>query len=507
LLIELLDFRGCHIDMIAQMNRREFFKAAGVAATAGRLNAQQPRPNVIVILADDLGYGDLACYGSKVNRTPNLDRMAEQGVRFTDFYTPMPFCAPTRAALLTGRYPFRSGMTSNPAPDAGINDVGIPASEVLLSEAFKEAGYATMCIGKWHLGHTASFLPVVNGFDEYYGILYSNDMRPVQIVENDRVVSYPVVQSDLTRNYTNAAVRFIERNRSRPFFLYLPHAMPHKPLAASEAFYTPETPQDLYADVINELDWSIGRVLAKVQELGLDENTLVIFTSDNGPWFGGSTGGLRGMKGSTFDGGVRVPMIARWPGRIPPGRATSEVAGTIDIYPTLCAIAGITPPQDRPIDGKNIFPLMTTEGAKSPHETLFIMGGPILRAVRSGKWKLHVHQPQPGMIYQGDPAKWIDPRGPDGVTIIAQYEQVRPDKFPGVQTGDAAKAEMLFDMEADPAEQKDVAAQHPDVVARLRELFRKMESQVPRPRPARSGGVQRLSGGELRYDIRPRPEN
>ena len=273
--------------------------------------AQQPRPNVIVILADDLGYGDLACYGSRVNRTPNLDRMAQEGVRFTDFYTPMPFCAPTRAALLTGRYPFRSGMTNNPAPDAGINDVGIPASEVLLPEVLKQSGYATMCIGKWHLGHTGQFLPVVNGFDEYYGILYSNDMRPVQIVHNDRVAAYPVVQAHLTRDYTNAATKFIEQNRGRPFFLYLAHAMPHKPLAASEEFYTPDTPDDLYADVINELDWSVGRVLAKVRDLGLDENTLVVFTSDNGPWYGGSTGGLRGMKASTFDGGVRVPLIAQ----------------------------------------------------------------------------------------------------------------------------------------------------------------------------------------------------
>ena len=489
------------------MDRRDFLRISGaaVAAAGTKTFAQQARPNVIVILADDLGYGDLACYGSRMNRTPNLDRMAQEGVRFTDFYTPMPFCAPTRAALLTGRYPFRSGMTNNPAPDAGINDVGIPGSEILLSEALKESGYATMCIGKWHLGHTGNFLPTLNGFDEYYGILYSNDMRPVQIVHNDRVAAYPVVQAHLTRNYTNAAVKFIEQNRNRPFFLYLAHAMPHKPLAASEEFYTPETPDDLYADVINELDWSVGRVLAKVREMGLDENTLVIFTSDNGPWYGGSTGGLRGMKASTFDGGVRVPMIARWPGRIAPGRSTSEVAGIIDLFPTICGLAGTAVPQDRKIDGKDIFGLMSKDGAKSPHDGLFIMGGPLIRAVRSGKWKLHIVDPQPGPVYNGDPKKWIDPRGPDGVTLIAQAEQALPDKYPGVRTGDPAKAEMLFDMQADPSEQKDVAAQHPDVVAQLKAMFKKIESEVPRPQPARGGGaVQRLKGGELRYDIRPR---
>jgi arylsulfatase A-like enzyme len=211
------------------------------------------------------------------------------------------------------------------------------------------------------------------------------------------------------------------------------------------------------------------------------------------------------MKASTFDGGVRVPTIARWPGRIPPGRSTSEVAGIIDLFPTICAITGVPAPQDRKIDGKDIFSLMSKEGARSPHEALYIMGGPLVRAVRSGKWKLHVVDPQPGPGYRGDPAKWIDPRGPDGVTLIAQPEQSRPDKYPGVQTGDAAKAEMLFDMEADPAEQKDVAAQHPEVVTRLKAMFKKIESEVPRPQPARGGaGVQRLKGGELRYDVRPR---
>ncbi|MEJ7607376.1 MAG: sulfatase-like hydrolase/transferase [Bryobacteraceae bacterium] len=288
------------------MNRREFCGGLGLAAVAMQAQSRPKPPNFILILADDLGYGDLACYGSKVNRTPHLDRMAREGVRFTDFYVPMPFCAPSRATLLTGRYPFRSGVTGNPAPDAGIHDVGLPPSEVTIAELLKPLGYATSCIGKWHLGHKPEWLPRTQGFDEYYGILYSNDMRPVQIVHNEKVAKYPVPQSQLTSDYTKQATDFIEKNRNQPFFLYLPHAMPHKPLAASEEFYTPNAPGQLYADVIRELDWSVGTILSKVKQLGLDENTMVMFLSDNGSWFGGSSGGLRGMKGSTWDGGIRV---------------------------------------------------------------------------------------------------------------------------------------------------------------------------------------------------------
>jgi arylsulfatase A-like enzyme len=429
--------------------------------------------------------------------------MAREGVRFTDFYVPMPFCAPTRSSLLTGRYPFRTGVTSNPAPDSGINDLGLPAGEVTIAQALKPLGYASLCIGKWHLGHTPEFLPRKRGFDEYYGILYSNDMRPVQIVHNEQVVEYPVIQAHLTRKYTDKALEFIEKNRNRPFFLYLAHAMPHKPLAASEEFYTPETPGDLYADVIRELDYSVGRVLARLKELGLEENTLVIFTSDNGPWFGGYTSGLRGMKGTTWDGGIRVPFIARWPGRIPAGRVTKEIAGTIDIFPTLLALAGAPLPTDRVIDGKDIFPVMTGAAA-SPHEAIFAMSGARLAIVRSGRWKLHVLSPGKESRYRQDPSGWVDPRGPDGVTLIAQFEQAKPNQYPGLLTGDPPREMMLFDMENDPGEQHDVAAQHPDVVQRLKAIFDKMNDAVPPPPPPRGGrGIRRLTGGQLRYDLEP----
>jgi N-acetylgalactosamine-6-sulfatase len=496
------------------MNRRTFLQTAIPAAALGRAAGAQGRPpNFVLIYADDLGYGDLSCYGATAHRTPRLDRMAQEGVRFTDFYAPTPYCAPSRASLLTGRYPFRNGMVVNPAPDAGINDVGLQASEITIAEALKPKGYATSCIGKWHLGHLPRFLPRTQGFDEYYGILYSNDMRPVQLVENERVAKYPVIQAELTHEYTGRAIDFIQRNRSNPFFLYLAHAMPHKPLAASERFYSFETPGRLYSDVVRELDFECGRLFDTLKELGLEESTLVIFASDNGPYFGGSAGGLRGMKASSWEGGIRVPMIARWPGRIPAGLVCREIAGVIDIFPTLCNLAGVPLPAGRALDGRDIFPLMTQEGAKSPHEAIFSMSGPNLVTVRSGKWKLAVRRPAggPQRLDPDAAARWVDPRGPDGVTLIAPFEQARPHQYPGVSTGPAPKEMMLFDLEADPAEQRDISDSHPEVVARLKKLFDEMDAQVPRiSRSERhgAGGVRRLQGGELRYDKMPeRPPN
>ena len=438
-------------------------------------------PNVIMILADDLGYGDLSSYGHPTFRTPNLDRMATEGAKLTHFNTPMAFCAPTRASLLTGRYPFRCGMNGNPAPDGAspaANEIHLPESEVLLPQILKRAGYATGMIGKWHLGHAKpQWLPTHRGFDEYFGIPYSNDMRPVQLLEGEKRVEYPVVQATLTQRYTTRALDFIERNRARPFFLYLAHAMPHKPLAASDDFYK-KSGAGLYGDAMMELDWSVGRVLAKVKELGLDERTLVVFTSDNGATFGGSTGGLRGMKGSSYEGGYRVPCIARWPGKIPKGHVNAQPAVTMDLFTTALTIAGVTPPAGREIDGRNILPLFTS-AASSPHKVVFGQIGFRLATVRDARWKLHVLAPGPGLVANAQVAARGDPRAPDGVGILAPYEQAQRTELPGVQTGDAPKAMQLFDLQADPAEQRDVAAQHPAEVARLKSLYDAANRDVP----------------------------
>ena len=459
------------------MHRGSLILAFCLACSSGAKPEYQAsgRPNVIIILADDLGYGDVGSYGNMAFTTPNLDGMAAEGVRFTDFYVPVPYCAPSRATLLTGRYPFHTGVVFNPSPDSGVNDVGIPSQELTLGEAFQQAGYVTSCIGKWHLGHKPEFYPRRNGFDEYYGILYSNDMRPVQLIENEMVVEYPVVQATLTQRYTQRALDFVERNKTRPFFLYLAHAMPHKPLAASEKFYK-TSPSGLYGDVIAELDWSVGEILGKLRELDLEEKTLVIFTSDNGPWYGGSTGGLRGMKSRTWDGGIRVPMIARWPGKIPAGLVSHEAAGIVDLFPTVTRLANVDTSASKPLDGVDIWPWMVSRPDGSPHDALVAMQGPDLAIVRSGKWKLHVRSPG-GIPERGE--DWIDPRGPDGVTILAPFEQAHPRDYPGVLGGAPPEAMMLFDLQADPAEQDNVALQHPDIVDQLKARFDEFNSQVP----------------------------
>jgi uncharacterized sulfatase len=438
------------------------------------------RPNIVIILADDLGYGDLGCYGHPKFKTPHLDKLAAEGAKLTQFNTPMPFCAPTRASLLTGRYPFRSGMTGNPAPDGGVvaDAMGLSLSETLLPQLFKQAGYATGMVGKWHLGHKRpEFLPTRRGFDEYLGILYSNDMRPVQLIDGEKVAEYPLVQATLTKRYTARALNFIEQHREQPFFLYLPHAMPHKPLAVTEQYYK-KSGAGLYGDVLAELDDSVGQVLSKLKEVGLDERTLVIFTSDNGPWFGGSAGGLRGMKGTSWEGGFRVPLIARWPGKIPAGLVNHEPAVMMDLFATTLAIANIPQPADRTIDGKNILPLLTNATAKSPHDAILGHAGPRLATIRDARWKLHVLAPAGGFKSLPPDEKWIDPRGPDGVTILAPYEQAHPSQYPGLQTGDTAKPLMLFDLQADPGEQHDVATQHPEIVERLKQLYDKLNAQV-----------------------------
>lgn len=455
-------------------------------ATAEDLVKAECRPNIVLIVADDLGWGDLACYGNKKFRTPHLDRMAAEGARLTNFQSVCPFCAPSRYGLLTGRYPNR-GMPGNPAPDGGpqADALGIRDDEVTLGNLFQSAGYQTICIGKWHLGHKPQFLPTRHGFHDYFGIPYSNDMRPVQLLEGEKVAEYPVVQATLTQRYTERALKFIDDNRDRPFFLYLPQAMVHKPLAVSGTFYG-KTGTGLYGDALTELDWSVGRVLAKLDELKLSERTLVLFSSDNGPWFGGSSGGLRGMKAQSFEGGLRVPLIARRPGSIPAGIVNDSPAAIIDLFPTVLKVAGLETPSDRPIDGRDILPLLTDAKAPSPHEALFAFGGQgKLTTVREGRWKLHLAGPYGRVKGPADGSRWRDPRGPDGVTILAPYEQAQPGEFPGVETGDPIDGPTLFDLEADPAEQKSVAGANPDVVARLKGRADQFAQAVPPLQPSR----------------------
>ena len=299
-------------------------------------------------------------------------------------------------------------------------------------------------------------------------------MRPVELIEGTDVVEYPVVQATLTQRYTARALQFIEQNADRPFLLYLPHAMPHKPLAASETFYK-QSGAGLYGDVIAELDDSVGQVLDKLAALGLDERTLVMFLSDNGPWFGGSSGGLRGMKSLTWEGGLRVPGIIRWPGRVPAGNVIAEPCGTIDVLPTLLNLAGVPLPGNRTIDGRDLLPVLTGEGSY-PQRPLFSMRGNQLMSVRAGRFKLHYRAAGESRFPPGQ-TDWIDPRAPDGVTLLAQFEQYQPIAYPGLRSGDEAVDRMLIDLENDPAEQHNVAARYPDVVGRLSAAFRRMQSE------------------------------
>ena len=435
-------------------------------------------PNVLIILTDDLGYGDISSYGEPGYQTPNIDKLAENGVRCTDFYVPTPYCAPSRATLLTGRFPLRHGMIRNPTPDAGINDIGIADGEITLGELFQEAGYATKCIGKWHMGHREEFFPVKHGFDEYYGILYSNDMRPVQIVENMDTVAYPIDQNFLTGDYTAQAIDFIDRNQDQPFFLHLCHAMPHKPLAVSDAFYTPETPDDLYADVIRELDWSVGEVIAALEERGILDNTIVIFMSDNGPWYGGSTGGLKGMKATTWEGGIRVPFIMHYQKVFPRGCSVDVPCWSPDIFPTLLALTGIDPGPENKLDGQDISGIL--KGEQRAHAPVFSLHNEHIMSVRKGDWKLFVREPRGRRKY--DLSTWKDSRGPDGTTIIARMEgQSNPSHYPGLVPQKPNKDIQLFNLKTDPTESNDLAEEKPEMVQELMQDYRNFEASLLNP--------------------------
>ncbi|MCL5129188.1 sulfatase [Algibacter sp. L4_22] len=384
---------------------------------------KQPKPNVIIFFTDDQGYQDVGVFGSPLIKTPNLDKMAAEGIKFTDFYAASSVCSPSRAALLTGSYPPRVGV-----PDVFWPNLpgGLSNKEMTIADMLKTEGYATACIGKWHLGDEEQYLPTSQGFDSYYGIPFSNDMsvnpkskvskdivfregmtidslrqvkwrgRRVPLLEQNEVIEYPVDQSSITQRYTEKAVEFITENKDKPFFLYLAQTMPHVPLYASPKFKG-KSARGLYGDAVEEIDWSMGTILETLKSLGLDENTLVVFTSDNGPWDlkdkqGGSALPLRGFKSQTLEGGMRVPMIAQWKGKIKEGLVSNEVASTIDLLPTIAHLTGAKM-SDKPMDGKNIWSLLSgVEKAKSPHEKdgFYYYLKNELQAVRKGDWKLRI---------------------------------------------------------------------------------------------------------------------
>ena len=427
-------------------------------------------PNVIVIYIDDLGYADIGPFGNDSNLTPNLNRMAREGRRFTDFEVSSAVCSASRSAILTGCYHRRIGISGALGPGANY---GISADEMTLAEVCKQRGYATACYGKWHLGHHPKFLPLQHGFDEYYGLPYSNDMWPfhpdyvnlppdaearkrgypaLPLIENNAVVDAEVTgddQSLLTKTYTERAVRFIEKHHDRPFFIYLPHSMVHVPLFVSDDFKD-RSGKGLFADVLMEVDWSVGEILRTLEQHHLSENTLVVFSSDNGPWLSygnhaGSALPLREGKGTSFEGGLRVPTIMRWPGRIPAGTTCDELASTIDILPTVAKLIGADLPEHR-IDGLNISELMfSTERVESPHQSFyFYYEGGQLQAVRDRRWKLHL------------------PHGYRTLDSRLGGRNGRPANYRQAKIGPA-----LFDLKTDIGESRNVAAEHADIVERL----------------------------------------
>ncbi|HTL31161.1 MAG TPA: sulfatase-like hydrolase/transferase [Tepidisphaeraceae bacterium] len=423
------------------------------AMVARAANADRP-PNIVFILTDDQGYADLACYGGVGIKTPRIDQMAAEGIKLTDFYVASSVCTPSRASILTGCYPQRVGMGEIPLIPGGKPwqtrvlyrnaPYGLNPDEISIAKLLKTRGYATACIGKWHLGDQKPFMPLAHGFDYYFGLLYTPDMPPNCFVRGNDIVERDIDLDTVTDRYTDESLKFIRDNKDKPFFLYFSHCEPHVPIAAAKRFQG-KSERGLYGDVIEQLDESTGKVLDLLKELNLDEQTMVIFTSDNGPWLakgehGGLATPLKGGKGSTNEGGQREPCIVRWPGKIPAGKVSHEMTVAFDLYPTIAKIAGATLPTDRIIDGKDIMDiLMDKPDAKTPHEAFFYYNGDKLSAVRSGKWKLKV------------------------TTTLAE-EFGGYGKF---ETPDAKMPRALYDLSVDPGEQKNVIDEHKDIEAKL----------------------------------------
>ncbi len=448
-------------------------------------------PNIVIIFIDDMGYADIGPFGAEGYETPNLDRMASEGRVFTDFHSATAVCSASRAALLTGCYPERVSILHALSPHQKI---GLHEDELTLAELCKQRGYATAVFGKWHLGHLKPFLPLQHGFDEYFGLPYSNDMWPQPDVQGDpipkRRLHYPKLplydgnrivddevtaedQAQLTTWYTERSVQFIDRNKDRPFFLYVPHTMVHVPIFVSEKFKG-KSGAGLYGDVVMELDWSVGQIFEALKRNGLDENTLVVFTSDNGPWlnFGdhaGSAGPLREGKGTMFEGGYREPCVMRWPGKIPANTKSAEFATTMDLLPTIAKLIGGKLPTERPIDGKDIWPLMAGEAdAISPHEAFYCYYGGQLQAVRDHRWKLHL------------PHKYR--------TLAGKQPGSGGHSVPYDHTTTGLE---LYDLQNDIGETTDVAAQHPEIVARL-------EKHAELARAALGDTLTKRQGSEIR---------
>lgn len=432
------------------------------------LKGQRKSPvNFIIIFTDDQGYGDLGCYGHPTIKTPHIDKMAAQGQRWTTFYTAANVCTPSRAGLLTGRLPIRSGMCSDRIrvlfPDS---DGGLPQNEITIAELLKTAGYRTAAIGKWHLGHLPAFLPTSHGFDSYLGIPYSNDMDRVStmpareaimnakkeyfnvpLMRNEEIIERPADQNTIVKRYTEEAVKFIAENRKKPFFLYLAHSLPHVPLFASDDFRG-KSERGLYGDVVEEIDWSVGRIMETLKKEKLDKKTVVIFTSDNGPWVlydehGGSAGPLFGAKGTGYEGGQRVPAIFWGPGRIAPG-VVSDMGSTLDLLPTITRMAGVPVPADRKYDGYDLGDVLKN-GSESPRNEMLFYHGTRIFAARKGDFKLYFYE-----------------NNPDGY----------PERMRKLDTL------RLFNLQHDPSEKYEIAAKHPDIINEIRDLVNRHRATV-----------------------------
>ncbi|MGI8599822.1 MAG: sulfatase family protein [Chitinophagaceae bacterium] len=422
-----------------------------------QIKAKEKLPNIIVIFVDDLGYGDLSSYGHPTIRTPNIDSMANQGIRFTQFYVGANVCTPSRAALLTGRLPVRYGLAGAEARGVFFpnSSKGLPPSEITIAKALKSKNYKTGIIGKWHLGHLPEYLPTSHGFDYFFGIPYSNDMIPqnndwpaLPVFKNTEVIETDPDQRYLTKRYTEEAINFIKNNKNNPFFLYYPNNFPHVPLYASDEF-SGQSKRGLYGDVVSELDWSVGKILQTLRDLKIEENTMVIFTSDNGPWLlkdlnGGSAGLLFEGKGSAYEGGMRVPAIAWWPGTIKPNQVCDQLATTMDLFPTILKLAEVKRLNDREYDGVDIWPLFAGEN-KPVRDLVYYYHRSELYAIRKGEWKAH----------------------------FITKPSYRPDIPLTVHD-----LPVLFNLNIDPSEKYNVSMDHPEVVKELTTEFHKHKASI-----------------------------